>query len=345
LTNMYICIIIYLPVFGSNEMEKEKDIIEEARKVLGIEASAIEGVSRRLDRRFSEAVELLNCCAGRVIVTGMGKSGLVGKKIAATLASTGTPAFYMHPGEASHGDLGMVMPSDVVLALSNSGETAELVALIPFIKRFKIKVISMTGNMSSTLAAASDIALDVAVSEEACPMGLVPTASTTATLALGDALAVSLLVKKGFRQEDFARFHPSGTLGKKLLTRVCDLMHKEEGIPVVREDTSMADAVVEMSSRRLGLTLVLDGSGGLSGVLTDGDLRRGIQRSGQGFFTLKAGEAMSRGPKLIAPEELAATALSIMEEHSITSLVVMESGGNIPLGVIHIHDILKEGIA
>lgn len=326
-------------------MEKENSIIEEARRVLSIEAGAIEEVSRRLDSRFAEAVEFLSCCAGRVIVTGMGKSGLVGKKIAATLASTGTPAFYMHPGEASHGDLGMVTPTDVVLALSNSGETAELVALIPFIKRFKIKLISMTGSMSSTLAAASDMALDVGVSEEACPMGIVPTASTTATLALGDALAVSLLIKKGFRQEDFAQFHPSGALGKKLLTRVSDLMHKGEGMPVVRQDISVADAVVEMSSKRLGLALVLDNSDALLGVLTDGDLRRGIQKRGQEFFTLSAGEAMSMGPKTITPGELAATALSVMEEHSITSLVVMGSDGKTPDGVIHIHDILKEGIA
>jgi arabinose-5-phosphate isomerase len=326
-------------------MDKENDIVAEARKVLGIESAAIEGVSRRLDRRFAEAVDLLSCCTGRVIVTGMGKSGLVGKKIAATLASTGTPAFHMHPGEASHGDLGMVTPSDVVLALSNSGETDELVALIPFIKRFKIKLISMTGNMSSTLALASDIALDVAVSEEACPMGLVPTASTTAALALGDALTVSLLIKKGFRQEDFARFHPSGALGKKLLIRVSDLMHKGDGMPVVREDTAMADAVVEMSTKRLGLTLVLDSGGGLSGVLTDGDLRRGIQKSGQEFFNLRAGEAMSKGPKSIAPDELAVTALSVMEEHSITSLVVMDTEGGRPVGAIHIHDILREGIA
>jgi len=325
--------------------EKENGIIEEARKVLGIEAGAIEEVSRRLDRRFAEAVELLSCCAGRVIVTGMGKSGLVGKKIAATLASTGTPAFYMHTGEASHGDLGMVTASDVVLALSNSGETEELLALIPFIKRFKIKLISMTGKMSSTLAMASDIALDVAVSEEACPMGLVPTASTTATLALGDALAVSLLIKKGFRKEDFAQFHPSGALGKKLLTRVSDLMHKGNEIPVVGEDASMAEAVVEMSTKRLGLTLVLDAGGRLMGVLTDGDIRRGIQGRGQDLFLLKAGEAMSTGPKTISPDELAATALSIMQEHSITSLVVMEGEAECPVGVIHIHDILKEGIA
>ena len=325
--------------------EQANGIIEEARKVLAIEAAAIEGVSRRLDSRFADAVELLSGCTGRVIVTGMGKSGLVGKKIAATLASTGTPAFYMHPGEASHGDLGMVTPADVMLAISNSGETEEVVSLIPFIKRFKIRLISMTGGMNSTLAAASDIALDIAVGEEACPMGLVPTASTTATLALGDALAVSLLTRKGFRQEDFAQFHPSGALGKKLLTRVSDLMHKGTSMPVVREDTPMAEAVVEMSTKRLGLTLVLDSSGGLAGVLTDGDLRRGIERRGQEFFTLRAGEAMSRGPKGIGPDELAATALRIMEEKAITSLVVMGDGGGGPLGVIHIHDILREGIA
>ena len=241
-------------------VDKDNGIIEEARKVLGIEAAAIEGVSRRLDSRFASAVELLSCCTGRIIVTGMGKSGLVGKKIAATLASTGTPAFYIHPGEASHGDLGMVTPSDAVLALSNSGETAELVALIPFIKRFKIKMISMTGNMSSTLARTSDIALDVAVDEEACPMGIVPTASTTATLALGDALAVSLLIRKGFRQEDFAQFHPSGALGKKLLTRVSDLMHAGDEMPIVYEDTTVADAIIEISGKRLGFTVVLSSS-------------------------------------------------------------------------------------
>ncbi len=320
------------------------DILDEARKVLAIEAKAIEGVRERLDDRFVKAVDMISGCTGRVIVTGMGKSGLVGNKIAATLASTGTPSFYMHPAEASHGDLGMVTPEDIIIALSNSGETSEVVALIPFIKRFKIKLVSMTGNNSSTLAEASDVALDAAVNEEACPMGLVPTASTTVTLALGDALAVALLIKKGFEREDFAKFHPSGALGKKLLTRVSDLMHGGDAIPSVREDTNVADSIIEISSKRLGFTIVFKEDGLLAGVLTDGDIRRGIEKHGQEFFALKAGEAMSLDPKLIKPEELATVALSIMQDHSITSLVVIDNNGGTPVGVIHIHDILKEGI-
>lgn len=324
--------------------EKERaDLIKEAKRVLDIESRAIADMAGRLDEGFARAVEIIHSGGGRLIVSGMGKSGLVGKKIAATLASTGTPAYSMHPAEACHGDLGMVTDADVVLAISNSGETEEVVALIPFLKRFGVKLIAMTGNGGSTLARAADANLDISVEEEACPLGVVPTSSTTATLAMGDALAVALLVKRGFREEDFAAFHPRGSLGKKLLTTVGDLMHGGEAVPRVSLDTPMTETVLEMSSKRLGLTTVLDGEM-LKGIVTDGDLRRGLEKHGQEFFGMRAGEVMTKDPKTVGAGDLAQRALAIMEEHSITALVVADSAGG-PEGVIHIHDILKEGIA
>jgi arabinose-5-phosphate isomerase len=324
--------------------DKERaDLIREAKRVLDIEARAIAGMAGRLDEGFARAVEIIHSSGGRLIVSGMGKSGLVGNKIAATLASTGTPAYSMHPAEACHGDLGMVTDADVVLAISNSGETEEVVALIPFLKRFGVKLIAMTGNSGSTLARAADANLDISVEEEACPLGVVPTSSTTATLAMGDALAVVLLIKRGFREEDFAAFHPRGSIGKKLLTTAGDLMHSGEAVPRVSLDTPMTETVLEMSSKRLGLTTVLEG-GALRGIVTDGDLRRGIEKWEEKFFHMCAGEVMTKNPRTVGPGDLAQRALAIMEAHSITALVVADSAGA-PEGVIHIHDILKEGIA
>ena len=319
------------------------NILEIAEKVLRTEAEAVAGLIGRLDANFEKAVELIYRSEGRVVVTGMGKSGIVGKKIAATLASTGTPAFFLHPAEASHGDLGMVTARDVIIAISNSGETDELVGLIPFLKRFDVGLISMCGNCDSTLAKAADFVLDVAVPEEACPLGIVPTASTTAAMAMGDALAVALLIKRGFKEEDFALFHPSGSLGKKLFIKVCDLMHAGKAVPLTAADASMTTAVMEISSKRLGVTVVTDPRGRMLGIITDGDVRRGIEKWGKDFFDMTAAEVMTKDPKTVSAGELAAKALAMMERHSITVLVVSdETGGT--AGVIHLHDILRQGI-
>jgi arabinose-5-phosphate isomerase len=319
------------------------NILDIARKVLRTEADAIYALSGRLENNFEKAVESIYECRGRVVVTGMGKSGLVGKKIAATLASTGTPAFFLHPAEAGHGDLGMVTSRDILLAISNSGETKEIVELIPFLKRFNLRLISVTGNPNSTLSRMADVSLDVSVKEEACPFGIVPTASTTATMAIGDALAVALLVKKGIKEEDFAFFHPGGSIGKKLLITVRDLMHKGDNIPKVFLDTPMSKAVIEMSSKRLGHTIVMDDSGRVAGIIADGDVRRGLEKWGGRLFELTAKEVMSKTPKTVREEELAAKALSLMESHSITALVVVDGDGR-AIGIMHLHDILKQGI-
>lgn len=318
-------------------------LLDVAKRVLKIEAEAISALIERLNSDFEKAVEIILNSKGRVVVTGMGKSGLVGKKIAATLASTGTPAFFLHPAEASHGDLGMVTSEDVIIAISNSGETMELVNLIPFLKRFNVSLISMTGNPNSTLSKVADVTLDVSVKEEACPMGIVPTASTTAALAMGDALAVALLIKRGFKEEDFAFFHPGGSLGKKLFIKVKDLMHTDEALPLITPDVSMIRAVIEISSKRLGVAIVVDKDKRVLGIITDGDIRRGIERWGKRFFDMKAEEVMTKNPKTILEEELAAKALSIMQQRSITSLVVPDEEGRAK-GIIHIHDILKQGI-
>lgn len=321
-----------------------ENILDIAKKVLKIEADAVAALAEKLDSTFEKAIDIIFKSKGRVVVTGMGKSGLVGKKIAATLASTGTPAFFMHPAEASHGDLGMVTSDDVIIAISNSGETAELSGLIPFLKRFNVGLIAMTGSRNSTLAKSADVHLDVSVKEEACPLGVVPTASTTAALAMGDAVAVALLVKRGLKQEDFAFFHPGGNLGKKLFIKVKDLMHTGDALPFVSPQTEMTKAVVEISSKRLGVAIVSDAGKKILGVLTDGDIRRGIEKWGKDFFDMKAGEVMTKNPKTISEDELAVKALSIMETHSITSLAVPDSDGK-AIGVIHLHDILKQGIA
>ncbi|NIQ38223.1 MAG: KpsF/GutQ family sugar-phosphate isomerase [Proteobacteria bacterium] len=318
--------------------------IERAREVLRIEAQAVLDLVERIDDRFVQAIDILYECQGKVMVTGMGKSGLVGKKIASTLSSTGTPSFFLHPAEALNGDLGILGRQDVVIAISNSGETEEIVKVVPLIKRFGSRLIVMTGHPESTLAKAGDVALDIAVKEEACTLGLAPTASTTATLALGDALAVSLMEKRGFDEKDFAMLHPGGTLGKRLLLKVGDLMHVGNAFPMVRENTLMRDAVVEITSKRLGVTGVSDGSGGLVGVITDGDLRRGLEKFSD-LLDRTASEVMTRSPKWIDADSLAAKAVQIMEEFSITSLFVYRhSNSGRPVGIIHLHDLLKAGV-
>ena len=323
-------------------MEKT-ELINEAKKILRIEASAVEALISRIDESFVEAIDIMYSCSGKVVVTGMGKSGIIGKKIAATLASTGTPALFLNPAEGSHGDVGMVSKGDVVLAISNSGDTEEITKILPTLKRLDIRIISMTGSKGSLLARSSDVSLDISVHEEACSMGLAPTASTTATLAMGDALAISLLNKKGFTEEDFALFHPGGNLGKRLLLTVEDLMHAGDAVPVVRTDTLMKEAIIEISSKRLGITAVINDSRILEGVITDGDLRRGLEKWGEDFFSLQAGDVMTHRPKNLRKNMLAAKAVALMEKHSITVLMVTDDDNNID-GILHLHDLLKAGI-
>lgn len=319
-------------------------ILEEAKRVLQIEAESIFSLIDKIDTNFLKAVELLYKCKGRIVITGMGKSGIIGEKIAATLASTGTLALFMHPAEGMHGDLGMISKKDVLIAISNSGETEEINLLLPSIKRLGIKLIAMTGNLNSTLAQNSDVVLNVGVKEEACPLGLVPTASTTATLAMGDALAIALLKEKGFSEEDFALLHPGGTLGRKLLLRVEDIMHRGKEIPKVTKDTLMQDVLFEMTSKRLGITTVIDENNKLIGIITDGDIRRLIEkRRDEDIWSLKAGEVMTKNPKTIPGSALGTVAVTKMEKYAITSLVITDKQKNL-LGVIHLHDLLKAGI-
>jgi len=320
-----------------------KDIINQAKNILKIESEAVSSLINRIDESFIQAIEIMHSCHGKVVVSGMGKSGIIGKKIAATLASTGTPAFYLNPAEGGHGDVGVVSKGDVVLAISNSGETDEIIRLLPTLKRLDIKIIALTGNPQSTLAKASDVSLDVSVREEACPMGLAPTASTTAALAMGDALAITLLSKKGFTEEDFAFFHPGGNLGRRLLLTVEDIMHTGNAIPSVHTDSLMKDAIIEISSKRLGITAVTDNDSKLLGIITDGDLRRGLEKWGESFFSLKAGDVMTHRPKTITSNMLAAKAVALMEKYSITVLMVTDEESNIK-GVLHLHDLLKAGI-
>jgi len=312
-----------------------------ARKVLETEAAAILALVPRLDDRFDRAVELLLGCRGRVILTGMGKSGIISRKIAATLTSTGTAAVFLHPAEAIHGDLGVIQGDDVVVALSYSGETDEILRLLETIRRLGAKLIAITGGPRSTLAGAADVALDCSVTEEACPMNLVPTASTTAALALGDALAMTLLVQKGFHEEDFANLHPGGKLGKKLM-RVETLMHGDKECPAVVAATPMPDVIYEMSSKKLGMTCVVDAEHRLLGVITDGDLRRHMSRD-RDILSLTAGDVMTRGPVSIPPGTLAAEALNIMEQRKITSLVVVDGSRRVA-GVLHLHELWRTGL-
>ncbi|MBI3808831.1 MAG: KpsF/GutQ family sugar-phosphate isomerase [Nitrospirae bacterium] len=316
--------------------------LDAGRRVLGIEARAVQALIQRLDGGFTQAVDLLYQCKGKVVVSGMGKSGLIGQKIAATMASTGTPSFFLHPAEGLHGDLGMLARRDVLIAISNSGETQEILQLLPFMERMGIPVVAIVGRMGSTLAKNSAVALDVSVAEEACPMGLAPTASTTATLAMGDALAVALLEKRGFKEQDFAQFHPGGTLGRRLLVKVRDVMHRGQDVPQVRETVLGSVAILEMSAKKLGMTTVVDRASALLGVITDGDLRRFLQQGGD-FSKVSAGLLASRHPKLIGPDELAAKAVEMMERYSITTLVVVDNAKRI-VGVVHLHDLLKHGI-
>ena len=323
---------------------RKKSSLDIAKRVLRTEAEAVASLIRKLNSNFQKAVDTLYESKGRVVVTGMGKSGLVGKKIAATLASTGTPSFFLHPAEASHGDLGMVTPDDIIIALSYSGETEEILGLIPFLKRFDVTIIAITGNQKSRLATNADISLDISVKQEACPIAVVPTASTTAAMAMGDAIAVALLSKRGFREEDFALYHPKGSIGNKLFIQVRDLMHTGEHLPVVTVDIPLSKAVIELSSKRLGHCIVVQKNGKMAGLITDGDVRRGLQKWRGKLFEMSSKEVMTKDPKTIAPEELAAKALSIMEAHSITALVIPDGKGR-PVGIIHLHDILRQGIA
>lgn len=318
------------------------DIKDIAKKTLKIEADAIYALLDRIDENFEKAVDLFLKCESRVVVTGMGKSGIIGKKIAATLSSTGTPSVFLHPAEGVHGDLGMIMKGDCVLAISNSGETEEIVSILPVIKRFNVPIVSLVGKMNSTLAKRSDCVLDASVEREACPLNLAPTASTTVCLALGDALAVALLECRGFREEDFAVFHPSGALGKKLLLKVEDLYHTGEKVPVINKNELISKAVIEMSSKGFGCTSVVDDEGKLVGIITDGDLRRALEKY-QNIFDKPVYEMFTPDPITISKDALAAKALQVMEEHSITTILTVDDNSR-PTGILHLHDILSAGI-
>lgn len=320
----------------------QHDFRSRARRVLEIEAKAITGLIPQLDASFDRACQLCLDCRGRVIVTGMGKSGHVAGKIAATLASTGTPAFFVHPGEASHGDLGMITRADLVIAISNSGETAEIVTLLPLLKRLDIPLITLSGNQRSTLAAAATVAVDVGVSEEACPLNLAPTASTTAALAMGDALAVALLESRGFTREDFALAHPGGALGRRLLLRVDDVMHTGDGIPKVRPDALLSQGLIEMSRKGLGMTAIVDADDRLTGIFTDGDLRRVLDR-GVDVHKTQMQEIMHTGCRTIAPGALAAEAVHLLEQFKINALLVVDPEQHV-VGALNIHDLLRAGV-
>ncbi|WP_266171465.1 KpsF/GutQ family sugar-phosphate isomerase [Dyella subtropica] len=315
-------------------------IVRSARTVIATEAAAIRALEPRIGPAFVEACRMILGCAGRVVVTGMGKSGHVGRKIAATLASTGTPAFFVHPGEASHGDLGMILPQDVVLALSNSGETDEVLFILPVIKRQGIPLIAITGNERSSLADQADLHLDASISTEACPLGLAPTASTTAALVMGDALAIALLEARGFTSEDFARSHPAGTLGRRLLLHISDIMHTGDGIPAVTPDASLTQALMEMTRKHLGMTAVIDASHHLLGVFTDGDLRRALDDDGVDLRGAAVADLMTRGPKTIGADKLAIEAAQMMEKHQIHALLVVDEQQRV-VGALNIHDLLR----
>jgi arabinose-5-phosphate isomerase len=311
--------------------------LETAKRVLRVESEAIAGLIDRLDARFEKAVELLHACKGRVVVTGLGKSGLVGRKIAATFASTGTPALFLHTGEALHGDLGMLTAGDVMLAISTSGETAELIELLESVKRLGVPLLALTANPKSTLAQASNIVLDIAVKEEACSLNLAPTASTAAAMAMGDAVAIALLERRGFNEQDFAALHPGGRLGNKL-RRVESLMHAGENAPRVLPTTKMPDVIYEMSRKGLGLAAVTEANGKLVGIITDGDLRRVMQKRQENVLALSAADCMTINPITLSRHELAASALRLMEEKKITSLLITDPEGKLE-GVLHIHDL------
>jgi arabinose-5-phosphate isomerase len=313
-----------------------------ARQVLSIEADAVRQLANRIDEQFLDALTIILNCKGRVVVSGMGKSGHIARKIAATLASTGTPAFFLHPGEASHGDLGMITQDDVVIALSNSGESAEVTTILPLIKRRGAKLIGMSGNPASTLAQESDAHLNAAVDKEACPHNLAPTASTTAALAFGDALAVALLDARGFTAEDFARTHPGGSLGRRLLVHVRDVMHGGEKLPLVGKSASLKDALLEMTRKGLGMTAVVDDAGRLEGIFTDGDLRRTLEKSVD-VLSANITDLMTRNPKTIGPEQLAVEAVERMQELKINGMLVVDAENRL-IGALNMHDLLKAGV-
>ena len=323
-------------------MSDAKKICQLAIAVLETEAQAILNLRDRINEGFVQACKLLLGCEGRIIVTGIGKSGHIGNKIAATLASTGSPAFFMHPGEASHGDIGVITKKDVVIALSYTGNTDEILAILPVIKLLGVPLISITGNPNSTLAKIADINLNVNIEKEACPLGLVPTSSTTATLAMGDALAVALLETRGFTAEDFARSHPGGTLGKRLLLRVDNLMRTGDAIPKVKKDVLLAEALIEITNKRMGMTIVTNNDGVLAGIFTDGDLRRVIDKS-LDIHNTKIAEVMTVNCKTITLGMLAIEAIQVMEQYGITTLAIVDDN-NIPIGVVHMHDLLKSGL-
>ncbi len=322
---------------------KVDEIIQTGREVIKIEADAVAGLRESINEQFARAVELIYYSKGRVVLSGMGKSGLIARKIVATLNSTGTAAIYLHPTDALHGDLGMVRKDDVVILISKSGETEEVLNLLPMLKRLGVTLIAMTGEKGSRLARECDVFLSIEVKEEACPYDLAPTASTTATLALGDALSVTLLKMRGFTVEDFALLHPGGSLGKRLSLEIKEIMTKGDRIPVVKEDCPIKDVILEITSKRLGATCVVDPQGILAGIVTDGDLRRLLERT-LDIKDLKAKDIMTKGPKVMRPDYLASFALQQMENHKITSLVIIDEDKH-PVGIIHLHDLINLGLA
>ncbi len=326
-------------VLPSAEREKLKRL---GLAVIETEACAVAALASRIDDNFVRACELMLACEGRIVVIGMGKSGHIGGKIAATLASTGSPAFFVHPGEASHGDLGMIMPKDVVMAFSNSGETDEILTILPLIKRIGVPLIALTGNPRSSLGSAADVHIDVSVEQEACPLGLAPTSSTTVSLVMGDALAVALLEQRGFTAEDFARSHPGGRLGRRLLLLIRDIMHSGTALPLVTAEVSLIDALMEMSRKGLGVVAVVDDRQQLQGVFTDGDLRRAVDQ-GVDIYHVRLAELMTRGGKSVGPDDLAAEALRLMETYKINALLVVDEN-NIVVGALNMHDLLRAGV-
>ena len=323
-------------------MTQTSDLIQSAQRTIRLEAEAVNSLLERIDADFLRACEMILACKGRVVVVGMGKSGHIGNKIAATLASTGTPAFFVHPAEASHGDMGMITQDDVVLALSNSGSTAEIVTLLPLIKRLGIQLISMTGNPESPLAQAAEVNLDARVAQEACPLNLAPTSSTTVSLVLGDALAIALLEARGFTAEDFAFSHPGGALGRRLLLKVENVMHSGERLPLVQRGTSLREALLEMTRKGLGMTVITEADGKLAGIFTDGDLRRTLDK-GIDVREARIDQVMTLRGKTARAEMLAAEALKIMEDHKINALVVVDSEER-PVGALNMHDLLRAGV-
>ena len=320
----------------------DSDIIKKAKEVVKIEALAVEGLLKRIDDSFAEAIKMIYNSKGRVIISGVGKSGLIARKIVATLNSTGTAAIYLHPTDALHGDLGMVRAGDIVIVISKSGNTEELFNLVPMIKRLDIKIIGMLGKKNSKIGNFCDVVLDISVESEACPHDLAPTASTTATLVMGDAIAVSLLEMRGFTAEDFATLHPAGSLGKRLSLKISEIMYKGKDVPLVKEEDSLKNTILEMTSKRLGATGVVDNDGKLVGIITDGDLRRLLEKT-MDITGLQAKDIMTKNPKTIDPNLLASFALQQMENYKITSLIAVDSN-NVPVGIIHLHDLVNLGL-